>query len=179
MRSRRRLTLFIPVSCGAMAQRYPARPIRVLIPFFDFRRALFLLSVAWMTGMTAHDAGAQIAANQMLLAASPKSPFTTVQEVITYARQNPGKLLNASSGNGSPGHVGFELFKFMAGVPKPIITRLNAEINKALASDTIKQRFAAIGAEPTPRTPRQFSDLIRSEHAKWGDVIRRSGARID
>mgnify|MGYP001572376019 CR=1 FL=1 len=360
MRSRRRLTLplFIPVSCGTMAQRYPARPIRALIPFFDFRRALFLLSVAWMTGMTAHDAGAQgyparplrlivpqapgsasdtvarivatelarqlgqqivvdnrpggaltigiemtaratpdgytlgyapvgslaigpnmvrkppydvnkdlqavaqIAANQMLLAASPKSPFTTVQEVITYAKHNPGKLLNASSGNGSPGHVGFELFKFMAGVqiahvpykggaaalpdlisgqvhlmlesqnsitphakagrvrglavsgakrsaalpelptiaeagvpgyeastwngivapvgvPKPIITRLNAEINKALASDTLKQRFAAIGAEPTPRTPQQFSDLIRSEHAKWGDVIRRSGAKID
>lgn len=205
---------------------------------------------------------AQVAANQMLLAASPKSPFRTVQEVIAYAQQNPGKLLNASSGNGSPGHVGFELFKFMAGVqiahvpykggaaaitdlisgqvhlmlesqnsitphakagrvrglavsgaqrstalpelptiaeagvpgyeastwngivapvgvPKLIITRLNAEINKALASDTLKQRFAAIGAEPTPRTPRQFSDLIRTEHAKWGDVIRRSGARID
>jgi tripartite-type tricarboxylate transporter receptor subunit TctC len=205
---------------------------------------------------------AQIATNQMVLVTSPKSPFKSVKEVIAYAKQNPGKLLNASSGNGSPGHVGFELFKFMAGVqiahvpykggaaalpdlitgqvqlmlesqnsitphvkagrvrglgvsganrsaalpelptiaeagvpgyeattwngivapvgvPKTIIAKLNTEINRALVSDTVKERFTAIGAEPTPRTPQQFSDLIRAEHKKWGDVIRRSGARID
>jgi tripartite-type tricarboxylate transporter receptor subunit TctC len=38
-----------------------------------------------------------------------------VQELIVYAKQNPGKLLNASSSNGSPGHVGGELFKYMTG----------------------------------------------------------------
>lgn len=32
---------------------------------------------------------------------------------MNYAKQNPGKLFNASSGNGTPGHVGFDLFKFM------------------------------------------------------------------
>ncbi len=59
---------------------------------------------------------AQVAFNQMLLAGSPRHPFKTVQEVIDFARQNPGKLSNASSGNGSPGHVGFELFRSMAGI---------------------------------------------------------------
>lgn len=59
---------------------------------------------------------AQVAFNQMLLAGSPKHPFKSVQEVIDFARQNPGKLSNASSGNGSPGHVGFELFRAMAGL---------------------------------------------------------------
>ena len=39
----------------------------------------------------------------------------SVQELIDYARQNPGKLLNASSSNGSPGHVGGELFKHLTG----------------------------------------------------------------
>jgi tripartite-type tricarboxylate transporter receptor subunit TctC len=51
----------------------------------------------------------------MLLAASPKAPFATVKELIDYAKKNPGKLFNASSSNGSPGHVSGELFKYMTG----------------------------------------------------------------
>src|SRR4029077_14781447 len=51
----------------------------------------------------------------LLLAVSPTLPFKSVQEVINYAKANPGKLLNASSSNGSPGHVGGELFKYMTG----------------------------------------------------------------
>ncbi len=39
--------------------------------------------------------------------------FHSVAELVAYAKANPGKLLNASSSNGSPGHVGGELFKFM------------------------------------------------------------------
>jgi tripartite-type tricarboxylate transporter receptor subunit TctC len=66
-----------------------------------------------------------------------------------------------------------------AGVPKAIVAMLNAEVNKAVASPTLKDRFAAIGAEPTGGTPEQFGELIRKDHAKWGDVIRRSGAKID
>jgi tripartite-type tricarboxylate transporter receptor subunit TctC len=66
-----------------------------------------------------------------------------------------------------------------AGLPKTILATLNREINTALASSTLKERFAAVGAEPAPRTPEQFAELIRTEHAKWGDVVRRSGAKID
>ena len=58
---------------------------------------------------------AQTTTGSMLLAASPSSSFKTVREVIDYAKQNPDKLSNASSGNGTPGHVGFELFKYMTG----------------------------------------------------------------
>ena len=53
--------------------------------------------------------------SQLLLAVSPKTPFMSVRELIAYAKANPGKLLNASSSNGSPGHVAGELFKFMTG----------------------------------------------------------------
>src|SRR5712672_2083568 len=58
---------------------------------------------------------ALVAKGHMLLAVSPDAPFKTVVELIDYARKNPGKLSNASSSNGSPGHVGGELFKFMTG----------------------------------------------------------------
>jgi tripartite-type tricarboxylate transporter receptor subunit TctC len=58
---------------------------------------------------------ALVARGQFLLVVSPTTPFHSVAELIDYAKQNPGKLLNASSSNGSPGHVGGELFKFMTG----------------------------------------------------------------
>src|SRR5436305_1722871 len=58
---------------------------------------------------------ALVAKGHMLLAVSPDAPFKTVVELIDYARKNPGKLSNASSSNGSPGHVGGELFKSMSG----------------------------------------------------------------
>jgi tripartite-type tricarboxylate transporter receptor subunit TctC len=58
---------------------------------------------------------ALVSRGQLLLAVSPTTPFHSVQELIDYAKANPGKLLNASSSNGSPGHVGGELFKFMTG----------------------------------------------------------------
>jgi tripartite-type tricarboxylate transporter receptor subunit TctC len=58
---------------------------------------------------------ALVTRGHLLLAVSPTLPFKSVQEIIDYAKQNPGKLLNASSSNGSPGHVGGELFKYMSG----------------------------------------------------------------
>ena len=58
---------------------------------------------------------ALVSRGHLLLATAPMLPVRTVQELIELARQNPGKLTNASSSNGSPGHVGGELFKYMTG----------------------------------------------------------------
>ena len=58
----------------------------------------------------------QTITGHMMLLVGPKTPFRSVREVIDYAKQNPGKLFNASSSNGSPGHIGFELLKTMTGV---------------------------------------------------------------
>jgi len=41
------------------------------------------------------------------------------------------------------------------------------------------ERFAVIGDEPAGGTPEDFGDLIRKDSAKWADVVKRSGARID
>ena len=50
-----------------------------------------------------------------MLAVNNDLPVRTVQELIDYAKKNPGKLSNGSSGNGTTGHLGGELFKTMTG----------------------------------------------------------------
>lgn len=205
---------------------------------------------------------AQTTTGQMLLAAGQSTPFRSVPDVIAFAKQNPDKLFYASSGNGTPGHVGFELLKHMTGarvehvpykggaagiadliagqvqlmlestnsitpfakagrvrglavsgpkrsaalpelptiaeagvpgyeattwtgivapvgMPRAIVMRLNAELNQIVGSPTFKEKVAAIGSEPMSGTPEQFAEHIRKEHAKWADVVRRSGAKID
>jgi tripartite-type tricarboxylate transporter receptor subunit TctC len=50
-----------------------------------------------------------------MLAVNNDLPVRTVRELIDYAKKNPGKLSNGSSGNGTTGHLGGELFKAMTG----------------------------------------------------------------
>src|SRR6185295_17793602 len=50
-----------------------------------------------------------------LLAVNNNLPVRTVKELIDYAKRNPGKLVMASAGNGTTGHLGGELFKAMTG----------------------------------------------------------------
>jgi len=205
---------------------------------------------------------ALVSKGHLLLAVSPSLPVSSVQELIAYAKQSPGKLMNASSSNGSPGHVGGELFKYMtateivhvpykggamaindliaghvqlmweslnsispharsgkvkalavsgsrrspgfpdlptiaeagvpgydagtwtgviapAGLPRPVLDKLNAAVNAAIRSPLFVERFASIGDEPAGGTPEEFAELIRVDSAKWADVVRRSGAKID
>ena len=64
-------------------------------------------------------------------------------------------------------------------MPKPIVARLNAEINTALASQSAKERLAGSGYDLVGGTPEQFTALVRRETAKWADVVKRTGAKVD
>jgi tripartite-type tricarboxylate transporter receptor subunit TctC len=205
---------------------------------------------------------AMITTGYMLLAVSPKMPFTSVRELVEYAKANPGKLSNASSSNGSPGHVSGELFKYMtgtdivhipykggaaaigdlisgqvqlmfestnsiaphvragrvralgvtgakrstslpevptlqesgvagyevnawtgviapAGLPRPVLDRLNGAVNATVKVPEVRERLVQLGSEASGGTPEQFADLIRRDSAMWAEVVRRSGAKID
>lgn len=65
------------------------------------------------------------------------------------------------------------------GTPKDIITRVNAEAVKALATTDIKERFLDLGAVPGPMSPEAFGDYIRAEIARWADVVKTSGAKVE
>ena len=63
--------------------------------------------------------------------------------------------------------------------PRPIIDRLHAEFTKAMRAADIAERYATLGVEPVESTPEQFATYMRAELAKWGDIIKRSGTKLE
>ena len=66
-----------------------------------------------------------------------------------------------------------------AGVPEPVVQRLNAEFVKALRDSDLRQRLASQGAEPLTSTPAEFAAYLRSEIDKWGKVVKAAGMKVD
>ena len=197
-----------------------------------------------------------------MLAVALSLPVKSVQELIDHARKYPGKLLFASSGNGTSLHLAGELLKRRtgtqmthvpykaaqqgitdmiggqihlmfdnvqsigpharsgrvrglavttlqrlsaypelptvaesgvpnfevvpfggivapSGVSKSIVNRLNAEVNKALASSSVKEKFGALGVMPTGGTPEEFAAYIKREVIKWTEVIKGANIKAD
>ena len=192
-------------------------------------------------------------------------PARTVQDLIAFARANPGKVTFGSAGNGSSNHLSGEVFKSLTGVqmqhvpykgsaqaltdvmagnitfmydvlntslpqvragrvralavtaakrspfapdvptmeeagvpgyaaagsdlwfgimgpqgiPKPIVTRLNAELIKVMRSPEVRERIRAQFFDPWTSTPEEFAALIRADAVKWGKIVKESGARVD
>lgn len=66
-----------------------------------------------------------------------------------------------------------------ARVPKAIVARLNAEVNKALGSAAAGGKLPELGLQLVGGTPEQFAAHIRKETARWADVVKRSGVKVD
>ncbi|MES2183702.1 MAG: tripartite tricarboxylate transporter substrate binding protein [Pseudomonadota bacterium] len=66
-----------------------------------------------------------------------------------------------------------------AGMPAEAVARINAETVKILARKDLQERLIGEGSLPTPGTPQQFAAFIRSEHAKWGALIREANIKLD
>ncbi len=66
-----------------------------------------------------------------------------------------------------------------AGTPRPIIDRLNASINKALAAPDLRDKFTSQGAEVLGTTPEEFAQWLQKESSKWSAVIRQRHIQLD
>ncbi|MGE5526415.1 MAG: tripartite tricarboxylate transporter substrate-binding protein, partial [Rhodospirillaceae bacterium] len=66
-----------------------------------------------------------------------------------------------------------------AHTPAPIITKLNAEVNKVLQRQDVRERIEGLGGEILGGTPEEFAAYIRSEIPKWTKVVKDSGARAE
>jgi tripartite-type tricarboxylate transporter receptor subunit TctC len=66
-----------------------------------------------------------------------------------------------------------------AGTPADVVSRIQQEVAKSLASPAMKERLATLGAIPSGNTPAQFTAHIDAEHKKWAEVVKASGAKVD
>jgi len=66
-----------------------------------------------------------------------------------------------------------------AGTPKAVVDMLAGEFTKAMNATDMKERYVTLGLEPVASSPEQFGVFIRSELSKWGEIIKRSGTKLE
>ncbi len=103
---------------------------------------------------------------------------------IAVTTAKPFPLFPSIPSIAQSGYPGFEVLAWNgvmvpAATPKPIITRLNSEINAILADPEIVARMHRLGFDLVGGTPGEFGALVRGETGKWAPVIRKIGLKID
>jgi len=83
--------------------------------------------------------------------------------------------------SGVPGYVAVIHYGMVAPArtPRPIVERLNAELNAALKSEDVRARIADEGGDSLGGTPEQQAADIDAEETKWGAVVRKLGLRAE
>ncbi|MNV99228.1 Tripartite tricarboxylate transporter family receptor [compost metagenome] len=82
------------------------------------------------------------------------------------------------------GVAGFEMRAWGAlvappGTPAEIVNRLNVEVNAILKDEKVRAQFEQLAFTPIGGTPQDLRRLVESERLKWGEVVRKSGAKVD
>jgi len=75
--------------------------------------------------------------------------------------------------------VGWNGLFVPAGTPRPIITRLHAETQKALAAPDTQKRLAVMGADGVGNSPDEFGAFVKAEVTKWARIVRDSGMKVE
>ncbi|MCE2946933.1 MAG: Bug family tripartite tricarboxylate transporter substrate binding protein [bacterium] len=121
--------------------------------------------------------------------------FTSMPSVIGHLKAGSLRAIAVTSGRraallkdvptvAESGFPGFDVTPWFgvlgpAGLPEAVVTRINGDINRLLASRETVDRFAAQGAEPLVTTPAQFGRIIAADVALWSRIVRETGATVD
>jgi tripartite-type tricarboxylate transporter receptor subunit TctC len=133
-----------------------------------------------------------------LLAGQVQALFTGIPALLPHIKAGKIRALAVSSPkrlallpdvptvaeSGIPGTKDFEADQWYglvapAGTPAAVVGLLNQTINKSLASEEVRARLAAEGAEPTPNPPEAFAQLIAREIPRWDRVVRNAKITVD
>jgi tripartite-type tricarboxylate transporter receptor subunit TctC len=111
----------------------------------------------------------QVRANKMraiAVSSSARSPLAP--EVPTVAETVPGYEVTVWFGVVGP-----------TGIPREVVAKLNAEINRIFAMPDVRERFVNGGVDPVGGPPERFGEHLKTEVAKWAKVVKATGARVD
>lgn len=134
-------------------------------------------------------------AMQDLLGGRVKMTVAGVPNVLAHVRSGRLRALGVTTSSRWPdlpdvptiaeaGVPGYEATLWLgmlapAGTPDAIVTRLSAEIGKALGDPEVVQQLRHAGIAPHYLEPKAFGDFLRAEHEKWGRLVRATGATIN
>lgn len=119
--------------------------------------------------------------------------FTGIASVLGHVKGGRLRALSVNGPKRSPalpevptasdsGLPGFEVDFWIgilapAGTPAAVVTRLNAEVNRILAQEDVRERLIVLGTDPIGGSPQQFAALIRKDIARWAEAIKASGVK--
>ena len=134
-------------------------------------------------------------AMQDLLSGQVKVSFAGIPNVMPHVKAGRLRALAVTTPQRSPdlpdvptvaeaGVPGYEATLWLniaapAGTPPEIVQRMYAETAKVLQDPEVQQGFRAAGVEPSVLDPEALGAFIRSEHEKWGKVVRDTGATVN
>lgn len=130
-----------------------------------------------------------------LLAGRVQIMFGTVPATVPHAKSGKLRAIAVSSARRTPllpdlptvaesGIPGFAVDSWYAlmgpkGLPVKVVERLNREVKAVLESSSVKERFAASGADAISSSPGELLQFVKAEIAKWDAVVRKAGIRLD
>ena len=104
---------------------------------------------------------------------------------VTSAQRSPAlpnvPTVEEAGGASFKGYEASSWFGLLApaGTPPDVVSRIQQEVAKSLGTPAIKEKLLAQGAMPSGNSPADFARLIDSEHKKWAQVVKASGAKVD
>ena len=135
------------------------------------------------------------AAMQDVLGGRVKVHFAGVPNIINHVRGGKLRALGVTTRQRWPdlpevpaiaeaGVAGFEATLWLcmlapAGTPEPVVTRVSEELGKALQDAEVLKQLRNAGIAASYLGPKEFGAFMRTEHEKWGQVVRETGATIN
>jgi len=160
--------------------------MQVSAEMFNLTSSVRTVGIAYKGGAPAV---ADLAAGQVQFA------FPTLPSVLPFIKSGRVRALAVTTAQRSallpdvPTMIesGFKDFDFAewyglfmpAGVPAEILRRVNEEVVAVLRQQDTRERFAVQGLEALAGTPEQFGELVRRDLARFGDVVRRAGIKVE